>query len=206
MPDPNHNLRKILLVDDEPQITHMIGSLLGRMGPNYRMLLALDKNKVLELLKQENPEVLLLDIDLYGISSGLEILDIVNREHKNTKPIVITGRAKSHRAQIEKIGCFHFFEKPFDVTELNEKIKEALGLDKTSWQKEISILRQNPNAKLLFIEPDLRYYAYLCSIFDSKEMLNGADYTVKILGNMGDLLTVLATYLAGWRLNRRLLP
>lgn len=191
MPDP---LKKILLVDDEPQVTYMVGSLLSNMGSDYKLFLATTKDAALKILSQERPQVIILDIDLYGIHSGLEILDVVNREYKSTKAIVITGRAKDHRSEIEKIGCFHFFEKPFDVKALNGRIKDALGLEKVIEEKILTILNSNPKAKLLFVEPNLRHYAYLCSIFNAKEMLNGAEYSVKILDRIGDLFEVLATY------------
>ena len=186
--------KKILLVDDEPQVTYMVGSLLNRMGQNYNLLLATTKDKALQILAKERPDVILLDIDLYGINSGLEILDKVNRDYKSTKAIVITGRAKDYREEIEKIGCFYFFEKPFEVKELNDKIKEALGIERIIQKKDLAFLKQNPKAKLLFVEPNLRHYAYLCSIFNAREMLNGAEYTVKILDRIEDLIEVLATY------------
>lgn len=193
MPDPTA-LKKILLVDDDPQVTYMVGSLLNSMGSSYKLLLATTKDAALKILSQEKPQVIILDIDLYGIHSGLEILHIVNREYKSTKPIVITGRAKDHRSEIEQIGCFHFFEKPFDVGALNGRIKDALGLEKVTEEKILTVLKGNPKAKLLFVEPNLRHYAYLCSIFNAKEMLNGAEYSVKILDRVGDLFEVLATY------------
>ena len=190
MPDK----RKILLVDDNPKVTYMVGALLSRVGQNYQLLLATTKDKALEILSQERPEVILLDIDLYGVQSGLEILGIVNRDYKSTKTIVITGRAKDYRKDVEKIGCFHFFEKPFDMKDLNDRIREALGLESMAQEKELTVLKEDPEAKLLFIVPDIRYYAYLCSIFDTQEMLNGAKYTVKILDRPNNLLSVLADY------------
>ena len=59
MADPG-NPRKILLVDDEPQVTYMVGSLLNRMGQNYKLLLATTKDKALQILAQEKPGVILL--------------------------------------------------------------------------------------------------------------------------------------------------
>lgn len=190
MPDK----RKILLVDDNPKVTYMVGALLNRMGQNYQLLLATTKDKALEILGRQRPQVVILDIDLYGIASGLEILGIVNDDYKSTKTIVITGRAKDYRTSVEKIGCFHFFEKPFDMKDLNDRIREALGLESIAREKEPAVLEEDPEAKLLFIEPNLRHYAYLCSIFDAQEMLDGAKYSVKILDHPGNLLSVLADY------------
>lgn len=186
--------RKILVVDDEPAVTLMISAFLSHMSRDYELHRALDKEKALEILKAENPEVVLLDIDLYGINSGLQILDIINKEHKNTKPIVITGRAKTHRQEIEKIGCFHFFEKPVDAEELQSKIKEALNIPNIVEAQNIHAFNAHPKARLLFIEKDLRLYAYFCAIFDAKELLNGAVFETKIIDNIADILNVLASY------------
>lgn len=186
--------RKILVVDDEPAVTIMISAFLNHMSRDYELLRAFDKEKALELLKLHNPEVVLLDIDLYGINSGLQILDVINKEYKHTKPIVITGRAKTHRAEIEKIGCFHFFEKPVDAGELQVKIKEALNIPRVVEDQATHSFNDNPKARLLFIEKDVRLYAYFCAIFDAKELLNGASFEVKVIDNVADVLNTLSTY------------
>jgi hypothetical protein len=61
-------------------------------------------------------------------------------------------------------------------------------------EKEPPVVTVAPKAKLLFIEPNIHLYAYLCSIFDMKEMLNGADYTVKIIDDIEGVLNVLMDY------------
>ncbi len=186
--------KKILVVDDEPAVTFTISAFLSRMGSDYEMFRAFKKEEALQILELQKPSVVLLDIDLYGVNSGLEILEIINKKYKATKAIVITGRAKDHRDQIEAIGCFYFFEKPVNLKQLNDKIKDALGLEKIIEDKDFGVIKGHPKAKLLFIEPNFRLYAYLCAIFDSKEMLNGAEYTVKVMDNINNLLTDLATY------------
>ncbi len=186
--------RKILVVDDEPAVTLMISAFLNHMSRDYELHRAFDKEKALEILRIEKPEVVLLDIDLYGINSGLQILDIINKDYKPTKAIVITGRAKTHREEIEKIGCFHFFEKPVDAGELQSKIKEALDIPKVIDVQQTHAFNDHPKAKLLFIEKDLRLYAYFCAIFDAKELLNGASFEVKVIDSIAEILNTLASY------------
>lgn len=190
MPDK----RKILVVDDEPAVTIMISAFLNHVGRNYELLRAFDKEKALELLKLHEPEVVLLDIDFYGVNSGIQILATINKDYKRTKAIVITSHAKDQRQEIEKIGCFHFFEKPVNAGELESKIKEALGIPRIVEDYKLQVQADNPKARLLFIEKNLRLYAYFCAIFDAKELLNGADFEVKVIDNIADILTALADY------------
>lgn len=187
--------RKILVVDDEPAVTYTISAFLNRVGPCYEMIRAFDKNKALEIIESQQPDVVLLDIDLGGTNSGLVILETINKKYKGKiDPIIITGHAKDCREQIEEMGCFAFFEKPVDLKKLNDKIKDAFGIKKIIVEKEPLVLTATPKAKLLFIEPNIHLYAYLCSIFDMKEMLNGAEYTVKILDDIEGVLNVLMEY------------
>jgi len=186
--------KKILVVDDEPSVTFTISAFLKRVGPDYDMIRAFDKDKALSIIESERPQVILLDIDLAGINAGLELLEIINTKYKDIKPIVITGHAKDYRSQIEEIGCFAYFEKPADLRMLSNKIKEAFGIKQIIEDLEIGVLKAKPKAKLLFIEPNIHIYAYLCSIFDNKEMLNGADYIVKVIDDIDLVLTVLMEY------------
>lgn len=187
--------RKILVVDDEPAVTYTISAFLNRIGPGYEMIRAFDKNKALELIESQQPEVVLLDIDLGGVNSGLAVLETINRKYKDKiKPIIITGHAKDCREQVEDMGCFAFFEKPIILNQLRDKIKDALGIERIIEEKEPTVLTVTPKAKLLFIEPNIHIYSYLCAIFDIKEMLNGAEYTVKMLDNIMGILTVLMEY------------
>lgn len=187
MPDK----KKILIVDDEPAITIMISAFLNHLGRDYEMLRAFDKEKALELLKTHRPEVVLLDIDLYGVNSGLQILDIINKDFKQTKAIVITGRAVDHRDQIHRIGCFYFFEKPVQGKELTDKIQEALGAKPAS-DFPGEILTKTPQAKLMCIEPHPSLFAYLASILESKELSEG-EYTVKIVPDISSVLSTMSS-------------
>ena len=187
--------KKILVVDDDPSVTFTISAFLNRVGPGYEMIRAFDKTKALELIESQRPQVVLLDIDLAGISAGLEVLETINKKYKGkVKPIVITGHAKDRREQIEQVGYFGFFTKPVNLKKLSDKIKDALDIDKIIEETIPKALKILPKAKLLFVEPNFHIYAYLASIFDSKEMSNGAEFTVKVTDDISGLVDVLADY------------
>src|SRR3989338_330590 len=140
---------KILVVDDEPAVTYTISAFLNRIGPDYEMIRAFDKNKALEIIESQQPEVVLLDIDLGGTNSGLAVLETINKKYKGKiKPIIITAHAKDCREQIEEMGCFAFFEKPVNLKHLHDKVKDALGIERIIEEKEAPILTVTPKAKL----------------------------------------------------------
>jgi CheY-like chemotaxis protein len=183
-------LKKILVIDDEKSTTLSIASHLKNYASNYELLRAYTKEEAMENIRTHNPDLVLLDIELNGVNAGISILDFLNHEYKKTKTIIISGKAKHLKDQLEEMGCFHFFTKPVDLQELNTKIKSALGIEQVFDHKEHVPVDEKPKAKLLFVEIDLRAFAYLASIFDetAKELQNGADYKVKIETNIGDLI------------------
>jgi len=187
--------RKILVVDDEPAVTYTLSAFLNRLGQGFEMVRAFNVKKALEIIESQQPEVVLLDIDLGGIDSGLTVLNAINKQYKDKiKVIVITGRAKARRQEIEKMGCFAFIEKPVILNQLRDKVKDALGIERIIEEKEPLASTAPAKAKLLFIEPNIHLYSYLCAIFDVKEILNGAEFTVKVLDNISGILNVLMNY------------
>lgn len=188
--------KKILVVDDEKSTTLSIASHLKNYAANYELLRAFTKDEALENIKTHEPDVVLLDIELNGVNAGISILDYLNHEYPKIKTIIVSGKAKHLKDQLEEMGCFYFFTKPVDLAELNNKIKDALGIEKIIDDKEYTPIEGKPKAKLLLIEPDLRAFAYLASIFDpsARDLQNGADYKIKIIVELGEVLDVCATY------------
>ena len=187
--------RKILVVDDEPVVTYTLSAYLNRLGQGFELIRAFNVSKALEIIELEKPEVVLLDIDLGGLDSGIKVLSVVNERYKGKiKVIVITGRAKARRQEIERMGCFAFIEKPVILNQLRDKVKDAFGIEKIIAEKEPVVLTAMPKAKLLFIEPNIHLYSYLCGVFDMKEMLNGAEFTIKVMDDLAGILTVLMEY------------
>ena len=81
----------------------------------------------LPLLEQERPDVLLLDLDLPGMS-GLDLARAL-RSHDTLAdlPIVAISASvmKDERGKALEAGCNGFVEKPFDIQRLREIVKAA---------------------------------------------------------------------------------
>ena len=83
----------------------------------------------LELLQREHADVLLLDLDLPGMS-GLELARHLRRtEAHGSLPIIAISASvmKDERRKALDAGCDAFLEKPFDIQRLREVVRECAG-------------------------------------------------------------------------------
>ncbi len=120
------NIGHILIIEDEEHIVELIKFNLENNG--YKVSFALDGQKGLEMIENEQPDLVLLDLMLPKIDG----IDICNRvkNNKNLKEIpIIMLTAKS--GETDKIigleiGADDYITKPFSVRELLARIKVVL--------------------------------------------------------------------------------
>lgn len=116
---------KILVVDDEPAITKSIQFSLEKEG--YQVLVANDGQEAVELAKQENPDLAIIDIMLPTVD-GYDVCRTIRQE----MPIpIIMLSAKGE--EIDKvlgleIGADEYVTKPFSLRELLARVKALLRL------------------------------------------------------------------------------
>lgn len=133
---------KLLVVDDEEAIRNQMR---WALADDYEVLLAEDRPSALAQMKQEQPEVVLLDLGLppapRDATEGLQALSELLAADRQAKVIVISGnndRANALRA-VEQ-GAFDFFSKPADLQEVRVVLKRALRL--AQLERENDALRQ----------------------------------------------------------------
>ena len=103
-------MSSVLVVDDEPNIRRMLGSLLEAEGYGVRQ--AADGAAALAAITSDEPDVMLLDLALPG-ASGLEILERVRERWPHLPVVMMSGRATlADAVRATKLGAFHFIEKP----------------------------------------------------------------------------------------------
>jgi CheY-like chemotaxis protein len=83
----------VLIIDDEPDALHLFGRMLALSGRNYRVLLARDGREALDVLREESPDVLLLDLIMPNMD-GFQLLEIRNQDPvlRNIPVVVISAR------------------------------------------------------------------------------------------------------------------
>ena len=123
---------KVLIVDDEPKI---VQTLQDRLEMNeYEVLIAYDGKEGLEKAVKFLPDVILLDI-LMPVMDGLEMLEAL-REYPDCSDIsVIMLTARNRTQDVERAhacGIKDYVVKPFEISELLEKIEKIVEKRKTA--------------------------------------------------------------------------
>jgi len=119
--------KKILIVDDEPNIVTALEYLLQRHG--YEVLLAVDGEAALKQVGEHRPDLVLLDVML-SLKSGYEVCRRI-REHADWKHVkIVMLSAKGREAEVSKglsLGADSYVTKPFSNKDLVAKIDQLLG-------------------------------------------------------------------------------
>jgi CheY-like chemotaxis protein len=120
--------KKIMVVDDEPDIAYTVKSNLTLFDSDYEVTCADSGEKCLELLKNnEIPDLILLDIMMPAMD-GWEVFDKIqkNPSWKNIRIIFVTGTDVVADNAKTILNEDYFIEKPYKPAELKEKIAKVL--------------------------------------------------------------------------------
>jgi PAS domain S-box-containing protein len=126
-PQPGAPLRTLLYVEDNPANLKLVEQLIARR-PSLRLLTAVDGNMGIQLARAHQPEVILMDINLPGIS-GIEALKILHDDPVTAHIPVVALSANAMPRDIEKglaAGFFSYLTKPIKVKEFTEAVDAAL--------------------------------------------------------------------------------
>jgi DNA-binding NtrC family response regulator len=120
-------LRKILFVDDEPDVLEGILNALRR--ESYYVLTARSAGQALHVLEQHAIDVVVSDERMPGMT-GTQFLARVCRAYPDTVRIILTGHASMEAAvrAINEGEIYRFLTKPVSAMELTQTIREALEL------------------------------------------------------------------------------
>lgn len=119
---------KIIIIEDDTILLKTL-SLQLQQG-EYEVLSAKDGASGIELIKQEKPDLILLDLMMPKID-GYELLSLVrkNNDVKDTKCIMLTNLGQEeNKEKAEKLGIEYYFVKATtNLDILMKKIEEVLG-------------------------------------------------------------------------------
>ena len=124
------DVKKILIVDDEKSVRYSFRKLYK--GPEYQVIESGTGLEALSVIKKERPDLVLMDIEMPGLS-GLEAIRRVKDMYPQLPVIIITAFGTTERViAAMKYGAFEYLEKPFDVDRLRAIISEALEMKRMS--------------------------------------------------------------------------
>ena len=104
----------LLIVDDNSNFVDRMINLLEESGYIRKISVAGNYEEAQSVLFSENPEIVLLDINLPG-KNGIEFLKLIRKNNKRCEVIMITNHADDYyRQQCEALGARHFLDKSSD--------------------------------------------------------------------------------------------
>ncbi len=116
--------RKILLVDDDPNIRAVAALALEEYG--YEVDAAADGQQALAAQRAASPDLAIVDLDLHG-ASGLELIAEIRRRQPGLRVLTMSATTlESVRIEAVQAGSIGFVEKPFDFPELKRVVAQAM--------------------------------------------------------------------------------
>src|SRR5947209_16152203 len=116
--------KRILVVDDEIPIQRILRRNLT--VSNYEVLVADDGNQALEIVRLQEPDLILLDLCLPGEISGLDVCRQI-RQWTQT-PIIVLSAVTEEKQKVEALdlGADDYLTKPFSNDELQVRVRACL--------------------------------------------------------------------------------
>ena len=117
--------KTILIVDDEDGVRESVREVLIDEG--YRVVDTADGTLVLKMIKDEKPELVLLDIWMPQVD-GIGLLKEIKSQEPEINVVMVSGHGNIHTAvTATKFGAFDFIEKPVTLDGLLLTVQRALG-------------------------------------------------------------------------------
>src|SRR6201981_70281 len=114
---------RVLVVDDEPQITRVLKTVLSSQG--YQVRTAAEGESALTNFKEGAPELVITDLDMRPMD-GVELCRRIREV--STVPIIVLSVKGEERSKVEALdsGADDYVTKPFGIDELLARIRAAL--------------------------------------------------------------------------------
>jgi len=128
--------KKILVVDDEPEIAEFLKDLLADVFP-HKLELATDGFSAGRLVNTFAPDLVILDLLLPGID-GFQVCKMIRNDQNasSTKILAVTGYdSEDIRVKIIESGADDYLGKPLDYNQTLEKICKLLGIKREATKK-----------------------------------------------------------------------
>jgi DNA-binding NtrC family response regulator len=188
---------RILIVDDDQDILSALKKRLVWMG--HEALTAEDGEQALRVVAEEQPDLMLLDIELPGLS-GLDILKQLAEKRSSTPPqsvpevIVITAFGTIDRAvEAIRLGACDFLTKPFEPDHLSIVIEKAMA--QMALTRQIGLLQAEVRGRY---EHVVAQSPHMVELLETARRVAGSSATVLLLGETGTGKEVMARALHRW--------
>ena len=120
-------MAKILIVDDNEEIAHLVSIILGRRG--YEVEIALSGDECLKKLESFRPDLILMDYFMPG-KDGVKVSKLIKSDErfKNIPIILFTIMSVEEGLYeaVEEAGAVDYIQKPFNMEKIIEKVEKVV--------------------------------------------------------------------------------
>ena len=123
--------KKILVVDDNPDLIYSVKEGLLSLNKNYDIKGAESGKKCLEYLKKNKPDIILLDIMMPGMD-GWDVCAKVksNKKTENIPIVFLTAKTDSISKGMGHLASADYIEKPFNINDLRKRVDAVINKTK----------------------------------------------------------------------------
>jgi two-component system KDP operon response regulator KdpE len=114
--------QRVLVIDDDPRIVRFTRLKLTASG--YQVFTAACGEEALELVRVEQPDIIVLDIIMPGMD-GFEVLQKLRA--LSDLPVIVFSARPENGPRALSLGASDFLVKPFDINDLAMRIQRTLG-------------------------------------------------------------------------------
>jgi DNA-binding response OmpR family regulator len=116
---------KILIVDDDPEICELTQRFF--LKKNYEVYCAQDPGYALDIVKEQMPQIVLLDVRLEECS-GMDLLRNIKEVRHDIKVIMVTALNDEQNVKLAlSLGADDYIIKPYTCEKLNEVILKKIA-------------------------------------------------------------------------------
>ena len=167
----------VLIVDDEEGIRETLSGIFQDEG--YNVMTAGSGEEALKILKEQSPDLVLLDVWLSGID-GIETLQEIKKTNPELPVVIISGHGNIELAvKATHVGAYDFLEKPLSLERVLLVARRAL--EKRRLEMENRALKEDLTRKLRFIGNSMK----MQQLREQIDMAAKSNSRVVILGESG---------------------
>lgn len=124
MTPSNGRKRVVVVVEDDKPIGELLAGVINE-EEGYRAIHLTGPSEALRAMEQIQPDLLVLDVGLPGMS-GFELYDRIHQDERlRDVPVMFeTAVSREHASEFRKRGIRKVLQKPFDLNDLIEGVKE----------------------------------------------------------------------------------
>ena len=118
--------KKILIIDDEPEICRMVAEFLFDAG--YSASCALNGPDGLAMIKKDLPSLVLLDVGMPGMD-GIEVMRLIHEQFPSLPVVILTGNKDTETVKkMVELGACEYLTKPIHLeTLLDQFVRDMIG-------------------------------------------------------------------------------